>query len=41
MNFSENQSPYFENQLITTKESGSGVYIVRNGEFSYYRTEEK
>jgi hypothetical protein len=41
LNFQENQTPYFQGQSITNSESGSGVYLVRKGEFAYYYSEKQ
>ena len=35
LKFTQDQSVYNQGQLMTQKESGSGVYVVRRGEFSF------
>jgi CRP-like cAMP-binding protein len=35
--FHQNETAFFQGQQVTKTESGSGVYIVRTGEFSYFR----
>lgn len=37
--FAEGQCAYIQGQLITEKESGSGIFVVRKGEFGCYREE--
>ncbi len=37
--FTEGQCVYIQGQLITEKESGCGIYVVRRGEFGCYRQE--
>ena len=37
MSFSMGQCAYAQGQLLTDKESGSGIYVVRTGEFGCYR----
>jgi hypothetical protein len=35
--FAQGQCAYIEGQLVTEKESGSGIFVVRKGEFGCYR----
>jgi hypothetical protein len=39
MAFAEGQPVYTQGQLLTEKESGSGIYVVRRGEFGCFRQE--
>lgn len=39
--FAEGQCAFSQGQLLTDKESGSGIYVVRRGEFGCYRHEAK
>lgn len=41
MTFNQGQQPYSQGQLMTQKESGSGVYVVRKGEFSFFHKNER
>lgn len=41
MVFTQGQSAYSQGQLLTDKESGSGIYVVRRGEFGCYRNDNK
>ena len=35
--FKQNENAFFQGQLMTKTESGSGVFIVRKGSFGYFR----
>lgn len=37
LSFSMFQTVYFEGQKIEPGESGSGIYLVRKGEFGYFK----
>jgi CRP-like cAMP-binding protein len=39
LTFSENGCAYFQGQQVTERESGSGIYLVRQGEFGGYRND--
>jgi hypothetical protein len=39
LTFAQDACAYFQGQQLTERESGSGIYLVRQGEFGGYRND--